>query len=400
MGAMDCVISLPARFVLNQGRISSHHLAYERFASHYLEVFDNLIILARVQNIEDNNSQPVDGKNVTVMRLPYYKGSLQFVLKLPAIHRRVHHFARNDKAAFILRVPNTISLMISDHLLRIQKPYGIEVVSDPHDVFAPGVVQHPLRPVFRWWFARNLRRQCADAAAVAYVTRETLQRRYPPALSAFSMPYSDVQLDDSAFVDDSRTYDEPPVPFTLAFVGSLAQMYKAPDVLIDAVSHCVAAGLDLRLVIIGDGKHRTELEARARAADLGDRVAFIGQIPAGGAVRVQLDQADLFVLPSRTEGLPRALIEAMARGLPCIGSTAGGIPELLPPEDMVTPGDVMALADKIMEVVANPARMEAMSVRNLRQSRDYHEDLLRTRRIEFYRYVREKTELWLKEGKP
>ncbi|MEO1187019.1 MAG: glycosyltransferase, partial [Cyanobacteria bacterium J06636_27] len=95
------------------------------------------------------------------------------------------------------------------------------------------------------------------------------------------------------------------------------------------------------------------------------------------------------------EGLPRAMIEAMARGLPCIGSTVGGIPELLPSEDMVTPGDINALAQKIRQVVTNPERMASMSVRNLEKAKNYQDVVLQKRRIAFYSHVREKTQSWL-----
>jgi glycosyltransferase involved in cell wall biosynthesis len=186
---------------------------------------------------------------------------------------------------------------------------------------------------------------------------------------------------------------------TLIAVGSLAQLYKAPDILIDAVGLCLRAGLELNLVLVGEGKHRAELEARARAQGLSERVRFLGQLPAGKAVRAQLDQADLFVLPSKTEGVPKAMIEAMARGLPCIGSTVGGIPELLPPEDMVPPGDAVALAAKIRAVLTDPERMARMSARNLEKAQEYCEEILRQRRIAFYSYVREKTEEWLKTQK-
>jgi glycosyltransferase involved in cell wall biosynthesis len=89
------------------------------------------------------------------------------------------------------------------------------------------------------------------------------------------------------------------------------------------------------------------------------------------------------------------MIEAMARALPCVGSTVGGIPELLPREDMVPPGDADALARKIIEIVSDPQRMQRMSARNLARAGDFQEEVLRERRLEFYRYVREQTEEWL-----
>ena len=183
----------------------------------------------------------------------------------------------------------------------------------------------------------------------------------------------------------------------LVIVGTLAQMYKAPDVLIDALALCVGRGMDLSLTLVGDGKHRSELEAHAARAGVDRRVTFTGKISAGQAVREQLDRADLFVLPSRQEGLPRAMIEAMARGLPCIGSAVGGIPELLPDEDLVPPGDAEALANKIAEVLSDPARMTRSAARNLEKARTYHNDVLRARRIEFYTYVKETTEAWLQQ---
>ena len=121
---------------------------------------------------------------------------------------------------------------------------------------------------------------------------------------------------------------------------------------------------------------------------------FWGTFRTGDAVRKELDAADLFVLPSRTEGLPRALIEAMARALPCIGSSVGGIPELLSPSEQVPPGDVDALANKILEILGDRERCCRLSHENLQRARDYHVDALHPRRRAFYRAVQEATTEW------
>jgi glycosyltransferase involved in cell wall biosynthesis len=275
----------------------------------------------------------------------------------------------------------------------------VEVVGDPYDVFSPGASKHILRPVFRWWLTSNLQRQCRQACAVTYVTRSALQRRYPPGPGAFATYFSDAELPDDCFADAPRVVDGSGRPLTLIMVGSLDHLYKAPDVLILAVHACIQEGLNLRLILVGDGKERGGLEARVGELGLAARILFAGQLPAGEAVRARLDQADLFVLPSRQEGLPRAMIEAMARALPCIGSTVGGIPELLAPEDLVPPNEVGALAQKLREVLTDPGRLERMSARNLERSRDYQEETLRARRIPFYQAVQEKTEEWLRTKK-
>ncbi len=143
--------------------------------------------------------------------------------------------------------------------------------------------------------------------------------------------------------------------------------------------------------MVGDGAYREYLENLANKLGIKAKVKFLGQLP-HEVVLQQLKEADLFVLPSRQEGLPRAMIEAMACGLPCIGSTVGGIPELLPSEDLVPPGDIGALARKIEEVVRNPARMCQMAERNLHTAQDYRPEVLQVRREQFYKKVRELTE--------
>jgi glycosyltransferase involved in cell wall biosynthesis len=105
--------------------------------------------------------------------------------------------------------------------------------------------------------------------------------------------------------------------------------------------------------------------------------------------------ADLFVLASRTEGLPRSMIEAMARGIPCIGSRVGGIPELLATEDMVEAGDSSALAAKIREVMNHPTRMRQMAARNLETAYSYRAEILQERRVALYSHVKAMTKQWL-----
>jgi len=183
-------------------------------------------------------------------------------------------------------------------------------------------------------------------------------------------------------------------PHTVITVGSLEQGYKGTDVLIDAIAQCVREGSDVRAVIVGDGKCRPSLMSRAARHSIADRIRFAGQVSAGREIQKLLDAAHLFVLPSRTEGLPRALIEAMARGLPCVASAVGGIPELLPPEDMVGPADAKALATKLREVLANPGRMSEMTRRNRLTALQYRDTVLRERRFKFYKQVREYTRQW------
>ena len=391
--------------------------AYE-FWARYLTVFDRVKVVARVKDVRavDAAWRRADGVRVEFTKVPNYLGPWQFLWKARKVLRTVRN-AVGRRDAVIMRVSSHLAGCLEPKLLRSGHPFGLEVVNDPYDVFAPGAVRHNLRPLFRWWFTRQLRRQCARAAGVAYVTETALQLRYPSQAysvgmsdveisnetilqtpAVFTTHYSSVELAKEDAVETCRCASGKPRRFRLITVASLAQMYKAPDVLIRAVSQCIRAGFDISLYIVGDGRHRAELKRLAAGLSLSDRVFFLGQLPAGAAVRAQLDQSDLFVLPSRCEGLPRAMVEAMARSLPCIGSTVGGIPELLPAEDLVPPGNVDGLARKIQEVLSSPARMAKMSARNLEKAHEYRDDALAARRKAFFEHIRRATKAWLDAG--
>jgi glycosyltransferase involved in cell wall biosynthesis len=363
------------------------------FWTRYLEVFDSVRVAARVQDVLAAEPRWLrsDGPQVTFWPIPSYRGPLQYALRRGRIRcAAANSFRPGD--AVILRVGSVLADALLPRLRKARHPYAVEVVGDPWDTFSPGAVKHPLRAFFRRWVAYRLRVQCAGSGAAAYVTEEALQRRYPASPGSLMAGFSDVQLPPEAFVASPRL-DRPGHSGTVIItVGTLEQLYKSQDVLIDAVGQEVREGQNLRIVFVGDGQYRAPLQEQARKQGLGDRVRFLGWLPGGPAVRSELDAADLFALPSRQEGLPRAMVEAMARALPCVGSTVGGIPELLLAEDLVPPGDARALARKIREMLTTPGRMTRMSARNLEKARVYREEALAGRRRAFYRHVREMTE--------
>ncbi|WP_432834228.1 glycosyltransferase family 4 protein [Dactylosporangium sp. CA-092794] len=369
------------------GRVWSTTGTANDFWQRYRAVFAEVRVVARVADAPGRppRAQRVDGEGVEVYGLPYYLGPVRYLLRLPRLRAAVRA-AAGPGDAVLLRVPSAIGTLLHRALRRRRSPFGLEVVGDPYDVFAPGASRHPLRPLLRWWFTRRLRAQCRAAAAVSYVTERELQARYPAGPGAVSAAYSSIELPRSAFADRPR---RPPgaakVAVRLVSVGSLEQPYKGVDVLIEALPLLVEAGLSASLVHVGDGRCRPGLERLVRERRLGGRVSFAGAVPPGAPVRLFLDDADLFVLPSRTEGLPRALIEAMARGLPAVASRVGGVPELLGGAQLVPPGDPVALACAITALAADPDALAAASARNLARARNYAAETLARRRADFYR---------------
>ena len=138
---------------------------------------------------------------------------------------------------------------------------------------------------------------------------------------------------------------------TMLCAGRLEPV-KGIDLLIESLSQIKERHPDLRLVIIGDGSERVALEQQAEEHGLQDRITFAGFMDRNG-LRSEYQKADLFVMPSRSEGFPIALLEAMATGLPFVASDVGGVGEIATEKTglCVTPESVNALSDALNRIL-------------------------------------------------
>ncbi len=147
---------------------------------------------------------------------------------------------------------------------------------------------------------------------------------------------------------------QPPAPsLTIGTIGRLNEI-KRQDVLLRAFARLAANRPEARLLLVGDGPMRGELERLADALGIRERTHFAGY---QAAPEVYLQRMDVFALTSRSEGMPLSILEAWAAGLPVVGSAVGGVPELI--EDGVTgklfaSGDDAQLAEILETLCADP----------------------------------------------
>ena len=243
----------------------------------------------------------------------------------------------------------------------LRKPLVVNVVGDANESVHPSVISgikgriaHAILPRLQRW-------ACANATYVNYVTSSVLQTRYPPirAKQAFAST-------TATALGPARARPFPRNRVSVVTVASLEQPYKGVSDLIDVICICRSNGYDVRLTVIGEGRLRPQLETRAKAVIPG-LVEFVGYLY-GEAVYEELSRHDVFALASWTEGLPRALIEAMADGLPAVATGVGGVPELIEPERIAPARDPHGFADRLMKLLSDEGAWSTTIDHNLKVS--------------------------------
>jgi glycosyltransferase involved in cell wall biosynthesis len=137
---------------------------------------------------------------------------------------------------------------------------------------------------------------------------------------------------------------------------------KGQAILLLAVTELLRRGHLLQLTLIGDGPHRPELQRMVEEKNIADHVIFAGA-QNHDRVLETLRSTDIFVLPSFAEGVPVALMEAMAIGVPCVSTFVAGIPELIRHEQdglLVPPGSASELTDAIERLITDPAERDRL----------------------------------------
>lgn len=161
----------------------------------------------------------------------------------------------------------------------------------------------------------------------------------------------------------------PPAGLYLGIVGTL-RSWKGHTYLLEAVTGLAADYPDLRLLIVGDGPQRENLERRVADLGLGDKVKLVGQ---RDDVPVWLNAMDVFTLPSYgEEGVPQAIMQAMACGVPVVSTTVGAIGEAVVDGEtgiLVAPRDSAALAAALARLLADPELRCGMGAAGLERAR-------------------------------
>lgn len=313
-----------------------------------------------------------------LVALPDYQGMGALARSAVSLVRAVDAAVQGSDLV-VLRVPGAMGTLAALSARVRSVPYATEMVGDPLDVLRSGAVGRAGTLLARGaalatqWVVRG-------ASAARYVTQAVLQGRYPVTSGApsFGIPNARIPADIVRATPRERPAERP----VLIAVGSQETTYKAHDVAIQSVALLQQRGAPVRLVLVGGGRTHQSLQDLAAQLGVTGSVDFRGALPRE-EVAGALAAADVLVHPSRTEGLPRVVLEGMAQGLPVVATPVGGIPELVPPEQVVPVGDAESLALTVLGV-CEPGRYSQASSSSLRIVAGYVQESVD---VEFARWV-------------
>jgi glycosyltransferase involved in cell wall biosynthesis len=256
-------------------------------------------------------------------------------------------------------------------------------------------LDRPKSAAVQWVMHQTLRAAdlifCANSEAVALLRRYSFNGATPivPAIGVDTEIFHPCPEEHSVRGEGDRQPS-----YVIGFVGRLVPE-KGIDILLRAVAALQGSDLahPVRLHLVGEGPLRSELQALAMQLAIADRVEFLGpRTPA--QIADLLCSFDLVALPSRTtpvwkEQLGRALLEAMACGVPVIGSDSGAIPEVVGDAGLIVPeGDAAALADAMARLLSSPELRRELSRRGrARVEMHYSQRRLAEQTLAVYRQV-------------
>lgn len=287
--------------------------------------------------------------------------------------------------AVIARLPSEVGFLAIDCAQRIGKPWAVEMVACPWDgLWHYGTVAGKLYAPLAWLRTRQAVR---NAPYALYVTERFLQGRYPcpngtvGSASNVSLPKASALVLERRL---KRIEDGTNRPLRLGLIGSLRTRAKGLHIAMEAIANIRKRVPPFTFHILGGGD-KQPWEGLAEQHGIADLVHLEGTLHSGEPVLRWLDEIDIYLQPSLQEGLPRALIEAMSRGCPALGSRKAGIPELLFDDDLAPPGDAYGLATLLQRRLGDQEWMVERARHNWEAALRFQAEALDEQRARFWR---------------
>lgn len=368
------------------GQIYSKGLYPYSVWQRYLTVFDDIIVAARVVDFDGNQDlermNVSSGPNVEFVTIPELNSPIKKVSNYNKSKEIITKVIQ-DADCLIARIPSEISSLAIKQARKHNKPWSVEVVSCTWDAYWnhgswKGKIYAPLATL-------KTKSETKNATHALYVTKSFLQQRYPSKGKTINCSNAEIRDVDSTILENrlSKLKENQSKTVKVGFIGYLGTNIKGLDTAIEALSVVKKSFENFELHVLGGGDN-SRWKDYANKLQVNENIKFHGFIPSGDPVFKWIDDIDIYIHPSRQEGLPRAVIEVMSRGCPVIASNVGGIPELLPKEHLHNPNDSKKLAEIIIDMIENRDKCIKSASENFHNAKLYTKNILDERRTKFW----------------
>jgi glycosyltransferase involved in cell wall biosynthesis len=303
------------------------YYTYGGFGGYLAEMRKYFSKVVLVAHVEKSSPPPgcyrVTTKNLEFIALPAVKSELGVLLTLPVV------FWRSFRA---VRKMDIVHARMPDYTgIAGALAAGARGVPRFHQIIDDWQVLARTIPVWKAFGLGALLRlhllvydwleRCVSRGQMVFAQGESCYAKHAPSSDCELVLSSAHHIDD--VVAPPQKFER--APYTMLNVGRLNGV-KNQALLLKALTRLNLGGEAWHAVLVGTGPHEGALRAQVRDNNLGHRVMFAGQLPHGPELWRQYDSADVFVLSSVSEGTPKVLLEAMARGTPVVASAVSGVP--------------------------------------------------------------------------
>lgn len=355
----------------------------DQMLERYFHVVDKLIVIIRTYKLNKKYSEAGLNKvlmqNCEVIELPNFSSVSGFLIEKPRFTKLIEDCIDRADLIFV-RLPSVTSNIVVEIAINKKRKYLAEIGGCSWDAYW----NHSLVGKFiAYYMFKKQRFAIENASYASYVTSEWLQKRYPTkgiSVSASNVYVKSFDLDTFKKKKASfEGFDKSKV-IKLGTAAAVDVKYKGQSTIIKAINYLVSKGYDVYYELIGVGDF-SNLKKIAKKYHVENRVLHRGLLVSED-VLTWLDTLDIYVQPSKQEGLPRALIEAMSRGLPAIGTNVAGIPELLSSDMIFKKGDTKSFV-RVFEYLVN-SDVSYYSEMNFCKSKEYSIEKLNDTRNDLF----------------
>ena len=378
------VVGESRMYIADDGKYYKVSINNDHYARYY-QFSENINLLMRTEKISDEAKKGmnlIDLKNLNVVSCPSIMSLKMLFKNFFKAHKVIRENVKSNEF-IIVKGPGLFCNIAAKYARKYKKPYFAELGGCPFDGYWNHGISGKLMAPYMFFSTKKLMRNASHAL---YVTKYFLENRYPTKGKYINC--SNVTLEqqkENVLEKRLKKIENMDLnKITLCTVADIDVKFKGQQYIIKALPQIKKKlGIDVTYVLIGRGKS-DYLAKIAEENSVEDKVVFLGS-KKHSEIFEELKKVDIYVQPSRQEGLPRAVIEAMSCGVPAFGANTAGIPELIDKEFIFS--NTNRNIEEIVQIISlmnDKDVLRKIAIDNLKKANDYAFEVLKARREKIY----------------